>query len=270
MSLPAKAPVVGIPISLTSYDGMLDVLDQRSADGAVVVAVCNVHSVMSARRDPVLAEALSNAHIATPDGVPIVWTLRRTANPDQQRVYGPDLMRHALTQSAGRGWKHYFYGSTPETLAALEARVAEFAAAADVVGSYSPPFRPSTPEEDAADAARILATDANIIWVGLGMPKQELWMHRMSEQLPGTVILGVGAAFDFIAGITKQAPPWMQRAGLEWLFRLSQEPRRLWRRYVWNNPAFAVLALLEIVGKRPSGSRSTSGSGTDRSTTSDD
>jgi len=247
MNLPGKAPVVGTPISLTSYDEMLDLLDQRSGDGAIVVAVCNVHSVMSARGNPDLARALNSAHVATPDGVPIVWTLRRTANPGQQRVYGPDLMERAFAESGGRDWRHYLYGSTPETLAMLEERIATVAPNADIVGSYSPPFRPPTPEEDAADAARILSTGANIVWVGLGMPKQELWMHRVAPQLPGTVVLGVGAAFDFLAGVTKQAPPWMQRAGLEWLFRLSQEPRRLWRRYVWNNPAFAAMATLQIL-----------------------
>jgi N-acetylglucosaminyldiphosphoundecaprenol N-acetyl-beta-D-mannosaminyltransferase len=247
MNLPAKAPVVGTPISLTSYDEILELFDQRGDDCAIVVAVCNVHSVMSARRNPDLARALNSAHIATPDGVPIVWTLRRTANPGQQRVYGPDLMRMALSQSDGRDWRHYLYGSTPQTLATLEASIADFAPDATIVGRYSPPFRPSTPEEDAADAARILASGANIVWVGLGMPKQELWMHRVAGQLPGTVVLGVGAAFDFLAGITRQAPPWMQRAGLEWVFRLSQEPRRLWRRYIWNNPAFAILALRQIL-----------------------
>jgi N-acetylglucosaminyldiphosphoundecaprenol N-acetyl-beta-D-mannosaminyltransferase len=160
-------------------------------------------------------------------------------------------MHLALSESGERGWTHYLYGSTPETLAMLEEQIADLAPGAEIVGSYSPPFRPPTPEEDAADAARILATDADIVWVGLGMPKQELWMHRVAPQLPGTVVLGVGAAFDFLAGVTKQAPPWMQRAGLEWLFRLSQEPRRLWRRYIWNNPAFATLALRQILTERP-------------------
>jgi N-acetylglucosaminyldiphosphoundecaprenol N-acetyl-beta-D-mannosaminyltransferase len=159
-------------------------------------------------------------------------------------------MHMALSRSANRGWRHYLYGSTPETLDTLKARIAEFAPDAEIVGSYSPPFRPATPEEDAADAARILAAGANVVWVGLGMPKQELWMYRIADQLPGTVVLGVGAAFDFLAGITKQAPPWMQRAGLEWLFRLSQEPRRLWRRYIWNNPAFALLAARQILATR--------------------
>ena len=127
MSLPSKAPVVGTPISLTSYDEMMDLLDYRSHDGAIVVAVCNVHSVMSARGDHRLADALNSAHIATPDGVPIVWTLRRTANPAQERVYGPDLMHMALSESAIRGWKHYLYGSTPETLTTLQAQISEFA-----------------------------------------------------------------------------------------------------------------------------------------------
>lgn len=250
MRFPAKTSIVGTPISLTSYSEVLEVMDQRSSEGAVVVAVCNVHSVMSARSNSDLARALNSAHVATPDGVPIVWTLRRTASPGQERVYGPDLMRLALTDPGRREWKHYLYGSTPDTLDTLVQGIAELAPDTKIVGSFSPPFRPPTPEEDEADAARILATDAEIVWVGLGMPKQELWMERLAPQLPGTVLVGVGAAFDFLAGVTKQAPPWMQRAGLEWLFRLKQEPRRLWRRYIWNNPSFAVMAVLQVLTNR--------------------
>lgn len=250
MTLPPRAPVVGTNVSMTSYDEVFDVFDGRPDDRALVVAVCNVHSVMSARRDPVLKQALESAAVATPDGVPLVWTLRRTENPDQQRVYGPDLMRKALTESHEHGWKHYLYGSTPETLGALLETVREFAPQAEIVGSYSPPFAPPSHEQDAADAERIRASGADIVWVGLGMPKQELWMYRMASDLPGMVLVGVGAAFDFIAGTVPVAPPWMQRAGLEWLFRLFKEPRRLWRRYIWNNPAFMVLVAKQLIQRR--------------------
>lgn len=254
MTLPPKSPVVGTPVSMTSYDEVLQAIEDRSGDVATVIAVCNVHSVMSARRDPALARALNSAAIATPDGVPLVWTLRRTARPEQERVYGPDLMRQALVDADHRMWKHYLYGSTPETLALLQDSIKEFAPDAMIVGAYSPPFRPPTPEDDAADATRIRESGADVVWVGLGMPKQELWMYRMSEQLPGTALAGVGAAFDFLAGVVEEAPEWMMRAGLEWLFRLSREPRRLWRRYIWNNPAFVLLVVRQLVGDRLSGS----------------
>ncbi len=250
MVIAAKADVVGIPVSVTSYDDVLDALDARPTDRALVVTVCNVHSVMSARRNPVLREAIETSAIATPDGMPLVWTLRRSVNPDQTRVYGPELMRRALAASDMHGWRHFLFGSTSETLELLETAIADLAPSAEVVGAYSPPFSAPTPEQDASDVERIRSSGANIVWVGLGMPKQELWMLRMADSLPGVALVGVGAAFDFIAGTVDEAPDWMMRAGLEWLYRLAKEPRRLWRRYVWNNPAFVVLVTLQLIGQR--------------------
>jgi N-acetylglucosaminyldiphosphoundecaprenol N-acetyl-beta-D-mannosaminyltransferase len=247
---PTKTPVVGTNISMTSYAEVIEDLDRRPKDRATVVAVCTVHSVMSARRDPLLAEAIDSADIATSDGVPLVWAIRWTARPEQQRVYGPELMRRSIATTVDRGWRHYFYGSTPETLAELEAAVAVRFPDATIVGSYSPPFRPLTPEETEAVVTDILSKGTDVVWVGLGMPKQELWMHEVRDALPGVALVGVGAAFDFIAGTKKEAPPWIQRAGLEWLFRLSQEPRRLWRRYVYNNPGFVVLLAAQVLRTR--------------------
>ncbi|MCP3995506.1 MAG: WecB/TagA/CpsF family glycosyltransferase [bacterium] len=248
MGFPEKASVVGVPISITSYDDVIEKLTNRPSDTATVVAVCNVHSVMSARRNPALKEAISQAEIATPDGVPIVWGLKAMANRDQARVYGPELMRKAFVENVG--WKHYLYGSTPETLALLQARLEEIAPEAEIVGVFSPPFREMTVDESDAAMEAIRSSGADVVWVGLGMPKQELWMHRIRPELPGIALLGVGAAFDFLAGTVKQAPAWMQSAGLEWLFRLIQEPRRLWRRYIWNNPAYAFLLTLQVVGHK--------------------
>jgi len=245
VAFPEKAPVVGVPISITSYDDVIEKLTNRPDDSATVVAVCNVHSVMTARRDPALMEAISQAEIATPDGVPIVWGLRATARSDQHRVYGPELMRKAFVDDVG--WKHYLYGSTPETLAHLQDKLAEIAPRAEIVGSFSPPFREMSDDETATAMEAIRSSGADVVWVGLGMPKQELWMHQIRPELPGVALLGVGAAFDFLAGTKKQAPAWMQKAGLEWLFRLIQEPRRLWRRYIWNNPAYAVLLMLQVI-----------------------
>jgi len=250
VTLPAKTQIVGTEISMTSYAEVIDVLDERPSDRATVVAVCNVHSVMSARRSRELSEALAAADINTSDGVPLVWAIRWTARPKQERVYGPELTRRAISQTVDKGWRHYFYGSTPETLAALEKAISESCPDALIVGSYSPPFRSLSQEETDAVVADIKAAGADIVWVGLGMPKQELWMHEVRAALPGVALVGVGTAFDFIAGTKKEAPAWIQRSGLEWLFRLSQEPRRLWRRYVFNNPAFVILLAKQIISQR--------------------
>ena len=247
---PPKAPVAGIPISLTSYDAVLDLLDHRPPDRALVAAFCNVHSVMSARRDPALRAALEAADVATPDGMPLVWALRRTVDPRQGRVYGPDLMEMAIPRGVERGWRHYFYGSTPQVLADLEAATRRLAPGVDVAGSHSPPFRPLSAAEEEEDLERIRASGAELVWVGLGMPKQERWMHRVAPRLPGVALLGVGAAFEFLAGTTPQAPDWLQDRGLEWAYRLAKEPRRLWRRYLWNNPAFLVLLARDVARTR--------------------
>ena len=237
--LPARYPVVGTGISATSYEEVVGLLSRPDPDKATVIAVCNVHSVMESRRQEALRRALDEADLATPDGMPLVWALRRMFNPVQKRVYGPEIMRRAL--STGLGLRHYLYGGSEEALRLLEKELAESYKSAAVVGSKSPPFRNLTEEELADHVADIRASGANVVWVGLGMPKQELWMHRMTRKLPGMTLVGVGAAFDFLSGTVPQAPIWMQRAGVEWLFRLIQEPRRLWRRYLMNNPAFLLL-----------------------------
>ncbi|MGI9584223.1 MAG: WecB/TagA/CpsF family glycosyltransferase [Acidimicrobiia bacterium] len=235
---------------MTSYDEVTAAIEDRPADVATVVAVCNVHSVMTARTNGRVAEALGSAEIATSDGVPLVWAIRWTARPEQQRVYGPELMRRTIAGSADSGLTHFFYGSTPETLEALSDSFAKIAPEAAVVGSYSPPFRAMTDDEHSEVMQTIRDSGADVVWVGLGMPKQELWMHSVRSELPGVALVGVGAAFDFIAGTKKEAPAWIQRAGLEWLFRLGQEPRRLWRRYLFNNPLFVLLLARQIVGSR--------------------
>ncbi|MGH3666007.1 MAG: WecB/TagA/CpsF family glycosyltransferase [Egibacteraceae bacterium] len=245
--LPDKVPVVGLPVSATSDSEVLGLVGAPPSDRALVVAFCNVHSAMSARRDPELAAILAEADIAAPDGMPLAWGLRALLGRDQPRVYGPRFMRLALQHGVSRQWRHYFYGATAETLAELRAAAESFAPGVWIVGCHAPPFRTLTPEEDAEDAARIAASGADLVWVGLGMPKQERWMAKMRGQLPGVTLLGVGAAFDLLSGRIPEAPEWMRRRGLEWLFRLSREPRRLWRRYLWNNPAYLVLLGLQVI-----------------------
>ncbi|HSK90946.1 MAG TPA: WecB/TagA/CpsF family glycosyltransferase [Euzebyales bacterium] len=249
-SAPPKTSVVGIPLSLTSYDDVLAVLARRPDDRPTTVAVCNVHSVMTARREPDLRRAISEATIATTDGVPLVWVLRLTGNADQTRVYGPDLMELALADGDRHGWRHFLFGTTPPTLERLTGQIARRWPRAQVVGAMAPPFRPLTPDEEDAFVAAVRGSGADIVWVGLGMPRQELFIHRIAPRLPGVALLGVGAAFDFLSGTVPQAPAWLQRAGLEWLYRLLQEPRRLWRRYVVNNPLFVLLAAAQVVRHR--------------------
>jgi N-acetylglucosaminyldiphosphoundecaprenol N-acetyl-beta-D-mannosaminyltransferase len=242
--------IAGVPISVSSYDKVLEVLGQGPAERGLVVAVCNVHSVMSARRDPVLHAAISQADIATSDGVPLVWVMRLTGRPGQPRVYGPDLMKLALQRGVERGWRHYLYGTTPQTLDRLRAAIACFAPSAVIVGQTAPPFRALTPAETDAVVADLRSSNADIVWVGLGMPRQEKWMHEIAPRLAGKTLVGVGAAFDLLSGTVPQAPAALQRVGLEWAFRLWQEPRRLWRRYVLNNPLYVLLAVEQLVRQR--------------------
>ena len=166
------------------------------------------------------------------------------------RVYGPDLMAQVCSESVSAGCRHFLYGATPSTLTKLSARLTEQYQGIRIVGSYSPPFRPLTPDERSVIAQEINACAPDIVWVGLSTPKQELWMADFRERLDAPVLIGVGAAFDFHAGTVRQAPRWMQPLCLEWLFRLLVEPRRLWKRYLVNNPKFLVALSLQALGLR--------------------
>jgi N-acetylglucosaminyldiphosphoundecaprenol N-acetyl-beta-D-mannosaminyltransferase len=240
-----KTNVVGTGVSALSMDATVERVLNPPADGAYV-AVANVHSLMMSRSNPALAAAMADADMVTPDGMPLVWALKGMGHSDQERVHGMALATKAIERGLGSGVRHYFYGSSPATLAALESNLLASYPELALAGTYSPPFRPLTDEEAAEDAARILASGAQVVWVGLGAPKQELWMARMHPLLPGVTLVGVGAVFDWFAGNVTKAPDWMQKAGLEWLYRLSREPRRLWRRYIWNNPAYLGLLGLQL------------------------
>lgn len=247
---PPKTDVLGIPISMVTTEEVVRILASPPRDRAAVIAVCNVHSVMSARHDPELYAAISGATVATPDGMPLVWAIRATRSTDQTRVAGPDFILDALKDGVQTGLRHFFYGTTAETLSSLRAAVHRLDERIEIAGMLAPPFGPVTDEMIVRDTVAIAEAAPNVVWVGLGMPKQELWMARAAQRLPGTTLVGVGAAFDFLAGNQPRAPLWMQRAGLEWLYRLAHEPRRLWRRYAWNNPAFLVLLARQVVRDR--------------------
>jgi N-acetylglucosaminyldiphosphoundecaprenol N-acetyl-beta-D-mannosaminyltransferase len=196
---------------------------------------------MLARQHPELARILNEADIATPDGVPVVWALRSFGYKNQQRVYGPTLMLEICGRAATLGHRIFLYGGRDETLGALRERLHVRFPELQIADAYAPPFRELSSREKSEIEKRIRDSDADIVFVGISTPKQERWMYEHRYSFPGVTLIGVGAAFDFHAGRVRQAPAWMQRNGLEWLFRLMTEPVRLWRRYLLTTPQFLPL-----------------------------
>jgi N-acetylglucosaminyldiphosphoundecaprenol N-acetyl-beta-D-mannosaminyltransferase len=192
--------------------------------------------------------------------MPLVWVTRLLGFQGVERVYGPDLMLALMERSVERGWKHFLYGGAPGVNERLSSRMTATFPGIKIVGQISPPFRPLTPLEDADAIKRINDSAADIVWAGIGAPRQERWMAEHRELLSASVLIGVGAAFDFLAEIKAQAPRWMMRFGLEWIFRLACEPRRLWKRYLLNNPLFLWFVLLQFLGRQPDLSISPRGS----------
>lgn len=251
----SRVNILGVGVSAINMAQALDTIEQwiaqrESPCGSRYVCVSGVHGVMESQRDVALKRIHNAAGLVTPDGMPLVWLSRLHGFAHVERVYGPDLMLALCARSVERGYGHFFYGGAdgiPERLTQrLGARFPELR----IAGCFSPPFRPLTEGEDAAIVQRINDSGADIVWVGLSTPKQERWMHEHAGRIRAPVLIGVGAAFDFHAGVKQQAPRWMQRSGLEWVFRLCTEPRRLWRRYLINNPLFIWEVLLQAVGTR--------------------
>jgi N-acetylglucosaminyldiphosphoundecaprenol N-acetyl-beta-D-mannosaminyltransferase len=246
--LPEKQLIVSVGISKTSYGEVVALCRQWAAErrqgkrnSARFICVTSVHGVILAKDDPRIANILNAADIATPDGMPVVWALRSFGSRGQQRVYGPTLMLELCRSAVENGHRLFLYGGRDETLPLLEARLIERFPGLIVAGRYSPPFRPLTESEDEHVRTMIQASDADIVFVGIGTPKQEDWMYAHRDCFPGVTLIGVGAAFDFHAGRNRQAPGWIQRRGLEWLFRLGSEPGRLWKRYILVTPRFLPL-----------------------------
>lgn len=246
--LPEKQLVISVGISTTSYDEVADLCsrwaaERKSAPGgrAHYICVTSVHGVMLAKEDPQIARYLNEADIATPDGMPVVWALRSFGRPNQQRVYGPTLMLEICRRAAAEGHRIFLYGARDETLLVLREKLTRRFPGLQIAGIFSPPFRELTLDEDEDVRRRILESDADIVFAGISTPKQERWMYQHRDSFAGVTLIGVGAAFDFHAGCIRQAPSWMQRCGLEWLFRLFAEPRRLWRRYLLTTPQFLPL-----------------------------
>ena len=241
--------VLGVGISTINMTSAQEQIAQwvRSGDRQYV-CVCTVATVMECRRAEDLRQVVNAAGMRTPDGMPLVWLAHLRGHREVTRVYGPDLMLAVMAESAARGYRHYLYGGgpgVPERLAqVMEGRYP----GVNFAGLQSPPFASLEELCTPRAAAAINERNPDIVWVGIGNPKQERWMARMRPLLEAPVLIGVGAAFDFHSGIKAQAPRWMQRGGLEWLFRLAHEPRRLWRRYLLDNPWFVYEAVLQVVG----------------------
>jgi len=247
----ARTNVLGVGVSAVNMPLAIAQIDRLiGASEASYVCISGAHGVMECQRDERLRQIHNRAALVTPDGMPLVWLSRWHGAKHVSRVYGPDLMLAFCEHSLEKGYRHFFFGGAegvPERLAKrLETRFPGLI----VAGAYFPPFRDLTEEEDRAIVERINAARPDIVWVGLSTPKQERWMATHRERFQATVLIGVGAAFDFHAGVKPQAPRWMQRSGLEWLFRVSSEPRRLGRRYAYVVPMFIWLVLLQEIGLR--------------------
>ncbi|WP_354699242.1 N-acetylglucosaminyldiphosphoundecaprenol N-acetyl-beta-D-mannosaminyltransferase [Paraconexibacter sp. AEG42_29] len=227
-------------MALTDYDRTMDWIDATIAtEGRGYVCVAAVHTVMVCQEDEELREAVMNSDLIVPDGQPIVWAMNALGNKLSSRVYGPELMARYCERSADTGARIFLYGGANQgALVQLALNLRRRYPGVRIVGGYSPPYRSLSDEEEDAVVNEINASGADVVWVGIGVPKQEKWMAAMRDRLTAPVLVGVGAAFDFHAGRVAQAPDWMQRAGMEWAFRLSREPRRLWKRYAMYNPKF--------------------------------
>jgi len=238
--------VLGQRLDATDYaDATARVVDWAKRGESRYVCLSNVHMVMQGWDDPNFRQIINAADLITTDGVPLVWCLRALGVPAAVRVYGPDLTLHVCAAAAHQQLAIGLYGGTEQSLKEFAAMLQSRFPAIEIACAIAPPFRPLTEAEDATYTKQLAESGARILFVGIGCPKQEIWMskHRGRLNMP---MLGVGAAFDFHAGRVKQAPAWLQRIGLEWLFRLLMEPRRLWRRYAWHNPRFVLF----FIGQR--------------------
>ena len=244
----ARIDILGVGVSAINMDDAIAAIEQWIEQRTPhYVCIRDVHGLIASQKDSRLRDIHNQAGLVTPDGMPLVWLSHWLGAMRVERVYGPDLMRAITARSPARGYRHFYFGGAPGVAARLAAALVAANSGLNVVGTLCPPFRALTPEEDAKVVARINAAAPDIVWVGLSTPKQEYWMASHVGRINAPVLIGVGAAFDFLAGTKKQAPAWMQRNGLEWLFRLCAEPRRLWRRYAYIVPRFLILVTGELV-----------------------
>lgn len=246
-----RMTVLGIGISAVDPDRAAGAVMRWVAQGArEIVTVAAVHSVVDAQKQPAAKQAMKQAGLCVPDGVPLVWLCRAAGHSGTRRVFGPDLMLTVSRRLGEAGGSAFYYGGAPGVAEALARGMEARFPGLRTAGVLAPPFRPPTAAEEEAAVEAINRSGADVLWVGLGSPRQEAWMAGMRPRLTVQVLAGVGAAFDYNTGRIRRAPRWMQLCALEWLFRLIQEPRRLWRRYLRNNPLFLWYLLCERAGLR--------------------
>lgn len=247
--IPATA-LLGVPVHATTFEEVVTaVLGWAEARDSRTAHFCNVHLLVMAHDDPVIGTALSGATFVATDGLPLVWLARLLGRP-AERVAGPDLMLAVMDLGRAEGVRHYLYGATPVVLQELQRRLLDRLPGLVIVGAAAPPFGAQHDDDLSIDLERIRESGADLVWVGLGAPKQDLWVEEVRHRIHVGGLLAVGAAFDFHAGTRRRAPRWMQRSGTEWLFRLLLEPRRLWRRYATTNTRFVVLAARQLLSRR--------------------
>lgn len=243
-----RTEILGLGVSAITFADAIAAIDAFVRSGRPhYVCITGAHGVIESRSDPHLLAIHNAADLVTPDGMPLVWMSRLLGRTATERVYGPDLMRAITRLSPSRGYRHFYYGGAPGVAEALSARLQNANPGLSVVGTCCPPFRSLSREEDEAVVAQINAARPDIVWVGLSTPKQENWMASHLGRIDAPVMIGVGAAFDFLAGTKRQAPVWMQKRGLEWLFRLVSEPKRLFARYMKIVPLFLLLAAGQLL-----------------------
>lgn len=246
--------ILGTPVNALTLDHLVETIDRWVLERERhYICTLDVHALIEGLHAPDVQQIYRSASVVTPDGMPLVWLLRHAGYRHANRVCGPDLMPALFKRSEAAGYRHFLYGSTTHTLDLLTARLRGSFPQANVVGSYSPPFRELLDDEQEGIAARINGLAPDIVWVGLGAPKQDRWMGTYRPKLAAPVLIGVGAAFDMLAGKVRRAPRIIQRSGCEWMFRMFQEPRRLCGRYMESNARFAFLLLQEAL--RPPRSR---------------
>jgi N-acetylglucosaminyldiphosphoundecaprenol N-acetyl-beta-D-mannosaminyltransferase len=246
-----RVNILGVGVSAVNMEAALrqtESLLDRGEKG--YVCVTGVHGIMEAQSDEAFRDILNRSFLTTPDGMPTVWLGRIHGFKDMNRVYGPDYMANLCERSVARGYKHFLYGGKPGVAEELRAELTRRFPGLQIVGTYTPPFRPLNSDEENALRSQLETSQADVLWCGLSTPKQERFISSYYERMPVKLMVGVGAAFDLLSGNLDEAPDWMKRSGLQWLYRLIKEPRRLWRRYLLNNPKFAWLTLLQLTGIR--------------------
>ena len=242
-----RVDILGVGVSTIDMPMALGLIDRWISQGdRQYICVTDVHAIMESQRDPRIRNAHNRSGLTTPDGMPLVWAGRAAGARHMSRVYGPDLMLAACELAVARGYSSFFYGGRPGVADRLARHLSQLYPGLEIAGTHTPPFRELSADEDEDVVRLISAARPDLVWVGLGAPKQELWMAAHAHRVDASVLIGVGAAFDIHAGLIRQAPRWVQHSGMEWAFRLAQEPRRLWRRYLYNNPRF-----LARIARRP-------------------